>query len=349
MPRCQPIVQHVADRVVAGPEHLRVEVSNHAQHQRPDHRRPDQRVLDRQIVEEILQPRQHPDHDHADHAHQNPQHRKQPQFRHAGQPEGRRGKQRRPSRKVNPHSRRHRRRERHRNKRARPQFEQQQLHRHQNSRHRRGKCCRHSRRCARRQQHAPIVRRQPHRLSEQRSNCRAGLNDRPLRAERSACPDRERRRQRLQNRHANAHAALPEQHRLHRLWNPVPLQRGLPEINHDAHQQTANRRNQNHPQSQVIVRGVRNREGELPVEKQIREEVNQLQQPLRHQSGDKSHQQRVRADPNHLRLQRDSELSLLVRLRLRSRGNLRDRKLSHYAIPFHTDRGALSLIRLLAI
>ena len=84
----------------------------------------------------------------------------------------------------------------------------------------------------------------------------------------------------------------------------------------------------------MVVRRIGDRERKSPIEENVREEVNQFQQRLRHQPRHQSYQQRVNADSDHLRFQRHAELPLLVRLRFRHRSNLWNRKLSHHTPPF---------------
>ena len=52
----QVIVQHVADRVVASAEHLRIEISDNAEHRRANCRRPDESAFYWEMIEEILNP-----------------------------------------------------------------------------------------------------------------------------------------------------------------------------------------------------------------------------------------------------------------------------------------------------
>src|SRR5581483_6591975 len=52
----QAIVQHVADRVVAGAEDLWVEVADDSEQQCADHGRPDERIFNGQFIEEVFEP-----------------------------------------------------------------------------------------------------------------------------------------------------------------------------------------------------------------------------------------------------------------------------------------------------
>jgi hypothetical protein len=62
-------------------------------------------------------------------------------------------------------------------------------------------------------------------LPDHRAQRAARGDDWALRAERPARADRDRGRQRLEEHHLRRHAALVEEHLLHRLGNPVPANR----------------------------------------------------------------------------------------------------------------------------
>ena len=92
-------------------------------------------------------------------------------------------------------------RERDRNQAARLPLEQQQLDGEQHRRDRRGEGRRHAGRRARDEQRLALGAGQMEELRDQRSERAAGHDDRPFGAERAARSDRDRRRQRLEQRH----------------------------------------------------------------------------------------------------------------------------------------------------
>ena len=125
-------------------------------------------------------------------------------------------------------------------------------------------------------------------LPKNRPECRAGLNDRPFSSERTSRADGESRRNRLQDAYPHSHAALPQQDRLHSLRDSVPFQGRLPEVDQDAHQQPSDGRNEDDPSPQVVMHGINDGKGPLAVEEQVSEQIDQLEQALRHQAGDKA-------------------------------------------------------------
>ena len=173
-------------------------------------------------------------------------------------------------------------------------FEEQKFDGHQDSRQGRDKRGGHAGGGSRSQQHAPLVGREAGQLRENRAEGRSGLNDGTFRAKRSAGTNGKRRGQGFENAHAHAHLALADQHGLHGFRNAVALQRGLPKVNHDAHQQPANGRDQDHPRAQMVMDGEGHGERPLPIKEDIGEKVDQFQQALRHQATDESHEKRVR-------------------------------------------------------
>ena len=96
----------------------------------------------------------------------------------------------------------------------------------------------------------------------------------------------------------------------------MPLQRGLEEMNEHAHDQPADNRDEYHPVVKVVMRGITDGEGKAPVKKDIGEQVDQFQQPLRHQPADHAHQHGINANLDDLRFERDAELAAVVSRRL---------------------------------
>ena len=97
------------------------------------------------------------------------------------------------------------------------------------------------------QQHPALVRGELGDLSEDRAEGGAGLDNGTLGTERAAGANGERGGQRLEDRDAGAYAALPHQDGFHSLGDSVTFQRWLPEIDHEADNQPADRRNQDDP------------------------------------------------------------------------------------------------------
>src|SRR2546428_9074202 len=110
----------------------------------------------------------------------------------------------------------------------------------------------------------------------------------PFSSERTSSADRESRRNRLQEAYPHSHAALPQQDRLHGLRDSVPFERRLPEMNQDAHQQPSDRRNEDDPSPQVVMDRIGDGERPLAVEEQVSEQIDQLEQTLRHEADDKA-------------------------------------------------------------
>ncbi len=135
-------------------------------------------------------------------------------------------------------------------------------------------------------------------LSQNRSKSRARLDDGAFRPEGAAGSNGESGGNGFQKSHTHAHATLAHQNSLHGLRDSVTFECGLPEMDHDAHQQPTDRRNQNHPGAKVMVRRVGDRERKLAVEKDVGEQIDEFEQTLRYQSRNKSHHQCVRADFN---------------------------------------------------
>ena len=88
-------------------------------------------------------------------------------------------------------------------------------------------------------------------LPEQRAERAAGGDDGPLRAERPAGADGDRRRERLEEGHPRRDAALVGEHLLHRLGDAVAADGLRAVARHQSHDQTADERHEDDPEPQV--------------------------------------------------------------------------------------------------
>ncbi len=139
------------------------------------------------------------------------------------------------------------------NKRSRLELKKQQLDGKNHTRNGRVESRGHAGGRATGQQHFALRRRGVKDLPDQRSHGAAGLNDGTLRAERAARPDGNGRRDGLQNRHPRLNAAAIEQHRLHGLGNAVSPDFRRAVLGHDSDDESADDRNRDDPQPQMIV------------------------------------------------------------------------------------------------
>ncbi len=182
--------RQLADHVIAHTQRLWLDAATNADRDRTDQRPP--HPVHRQLVEHVLgaihqrgqRRRQQAGKEAADHGHA--EHR-QGQIERPVDRKQCTGAQQRRAQRIS-----HEARNRHRYRAAWTQLEQQQLHRGQ-----------------------------VEHLAEQRTDRAAGHDDRAFRPERTAGADRDRRRQRLQNRHLQHHLAFAEQDRLQRLGDAV--------------------------------------------------------------------------------------------------------------------------------
>ena len=249
----QPVVQHVANGVVPGAEDLGIEVPDQAEQEGACDRRPNGRGLQREAVEGFFQKEKHADHGDGDQSHDDSHQGEQPEFLHADQGERGRWEQRRPTAEVHGDGGGHDGGNRHGDEGARAKFEKEKFDGHQDSRQGRDKRGGHAGGGAGGQQHAPLVGREVGELRENRAEGRSRLDDGTFRAERSTGADGERRGQGLEDAHAHAHLAFADQHGLHGFRNAVALQGRLPKVDHDADQQAANGRDQDHPRAQMVM------------------------------------------------------------------------------------------------
>ena len=106
----------------------------------------------------------------------------------------------------------------------------------------------------------------------------AGRDDGSLRAEGAAGTDRDRRRERLEERHARRNTALVEENLLHRLWNAVTAD-GLGAVaRHHADDETSEDRNADDEPAQVVVCRAREARRPSPVEGEVRDEADERRQ-----------------------------------------------------------------------
>ena len=124
LPDREPIIQHLADGVVAGAKDLRVKVSDDAEQQSTKSRGPDRGRLQREmIVKQVFEEEQDADYADSDDPHHDAHQGEEPQLLHAGQRKGRGRKQRHPAAEVHGDGRGHDGGNGHGNKGARPEFE----------------------------------------------------------------------------------------------------------------------------------------------------------------------------------------------------------------------------------
>ena len=182
-----------------------------------------------------------------------------------------------------PHSASGHARNRHRNQRARPPLEQQDLHREQRRRHRTVERRGHARRSTRNHQHRALGVRHRQQLAHNGANRSARDDHRPLRAERSARTDGDRRRNRLQHRNARLNSSAAEDDGLHSLGHAVPANLGRQITRNHADDQTADHRHQHQPPVPSRLPGIVFPEAPMLEVEEIRAERDHLQQRPRGQ------------------------------------------------------------------
>ena len=134
-----------------------------------------------------------------------------------------------------------------RDKRPRLEFKQQQFDGQNHAGDRRVEGRRHARRRAAGQQNFALGSGGMKRLSDQRADGAAGLDDWAFRAERAAGADGDGRGNRFQDRHSRLDAAAIDQYRFHSFGNAVALDLRGPILRHEADDNSADDRDENYP------------------------------------------------------------------------------------------------------
>ena len=191
-----------------------------------------------------------------------------------------------------------------RDKRSRLELEQQQLNRQDDAGNRRVECRRHARRRSACQQHLPLNRRRVQHLAYQRSDRSPGLDDRPLRAKRAARANRDRRRNRFQQRDLRLNPAAVDQHRFHRFRNPVPFDLRRAIFRHDANDEPAHHRNQDHPRAQMMRSHAAECRRPLMEEEKIGEQPDQFVENIGDEPGNQSNRRRQKRHQHNPELRR---------------------------------------------
>ena len=124
-------------------------------------------------------------------------------------------------------------------------------------------------------------------LPNQRAKRASGLNDRAFGAERTACPDGDGRRDRLEQCHFRFDPATIYQHRFHRFGNAVAFDLRRSILRHYADYQAADHRNENHPRAQMVTADAPESCRYFVEEKQVGEQPDELVKDV----GNKSRQQ----------------------------------------------------------
>ena len=149
-------------------------------------------------------------------------------------------------------------------------------------------------------------------LADERTERSAGLNDRSLGAERAAGANRDGRRDGLEDRDFSFDAALGSENRLHRFRDAVPLNFRRAILRHEPDDDSANDRNDDHPRAELIIRRTAKMEGPYMVEREIREQSDQVVEKKGNDSSDDAHERRpaekCSRDGTELETGRDREL-----------------------------------------
>src|SRR2546423_1729324 len=127
-------------------------------------------------------------------------------------------------------------------------FDRKQCRRYrrcENSRHSAGGTCD--------QQRFSLCSRQMKKLCENRATGPTGHDNGPLRAERTARPDRDRRRNRFEDRYFGFNRTAALQNRFQGFWNPVTADLLRPVASHQTNDKRARNWSENDPRSEMIV------------------------------------------------------------------------------------------------
>jgi hypothetical protein len=123
-------------------------------------------------------------------------------------------------------------------------------------------------------------------LADEGAQSAASLNDWSFRAEWTASADRDGRRYGLQDRDAWLNAASVHEHRFHRFGNAVSLDFRRAVFRHEADDESADDRNQNHPRAELSVARAYEGRREAMVKKEVGEETNQFVEQIRDRAGE---------------------------------------------------------------
>ena len=145
-----------------------------------------------------------------------------------------------------------RRRDHQRDEGARAELEQEQLDRQDHAGDGRVERRGHAGAGSASEQHLALGGRGGNDLADDRAERAAGLNDRPFGAERAARTDRDGRRKRLENGDFRFDAAARDEYRFHRFRNAVAFDFRRAVLHHQADDQTADHRHEDHPRPQLV-------------------------------------------------------------------------------------------------
>ncbi len=174
------------------------------------------------------------------------------------------------------------------NERARFEFKEQQLDGENHTGDRSVERGRHAGGSAAGKQHFALDRRGVEGLTDERADRSASLNDRALRAKRTAGADRNGRRNRLEDRYTRRDPAAVEQHRFHGFRNAVALDFRRAVLGHDADNESANDWNDDdHPAEMVMLRAGEVRRPAMEKEN-VCEQSDQLVQSKGNDAGDQT-------------------------------------------------------------
>ena len=185
------------------------------------------------------------------------------------------------------------------NDRPRPKFKQQQLYRQQHRGNGTAKRRRHAGRRPRGQQRLAFRRRGRHQLPEQRAERATCGDDRPFRSKGTARADGNRGRKRLEERHPRGNAAVIGEDLLHRLRDAVASNGLRTEAGHQAHDQSADHRHDDHPQAQRILRRADFLERPPLIKGHVGEQSDEPHQHEGRDRGRRPQHDRHAADPCH--------------------------------------------------
>ena len=131
-----------------------------------------------------------------------------------------------------------------------------------------------------------------HKLADQRSHCTAGLNNRTFSTKRTACSDRDRRRDRLQNRDFGLDPAAVDQDGFHGFRNAVPANLVGAVPRHNTDDDAPNHRCNDYPQAKVVIARTSENERHPMKEEDVREQADEVVQQVSDSSRQHTNQSR---------------------------------------------------------
>ena len=300
--QCEIGIQNVADGVIADAQHPGNEVSDNAQPQSPDRGPPE--FVDGQLLEQVFGPVKQLAEAHRRQAANHSQHQVKRQGAGDAEIHGRNREHRARAQQLHVNGGGQGAGNDQRNKRSRLELKEQQLDGKNHARNGRIEGRGHARGRATGQQHLALRRCSVKDLPYQRSHGASGLNDGTFRAEGAAGSNRDGGRNGLENRHSRLNAAAIEQHRFHGLGNAVSPDFRRPILRHDSDDESADDRNRDDPQPQMIVTSAGKVGHKAAVEGNVGQQSDQPVQKKRDTAGNQANRRRQERDQHHAELGR---------------------------------------------